>query len=574
MRVSKAPLFGVGLTGRDLSCNVEEAGVYFVFWEGSLVECEASSKELERINRALRMHKDCIQGFMHAESEEEFLEAVKRVMVEVGGYRQILFLSPKSYLQFQFEANCPCGVLFEALETGKSAKARGAEECDHCTLYPDPKDRCHLLAVPIKVRGECEYILAAYGDVRRGKFVSEEIALMEELAGDLSFGIEVLRLREERKKALESLRYASFHDPLTDLYNRAFFMEELHRLDVERQLPLSIIFADVDGLKLVNDTFGHAEGDKFLINFAQILKRCLRSSDIVSRIGGDEFAVLLPKTNNETARNIVRRIEGALKDLSFGPITVSASFGVATKEDPSQGIETVFSEAEKNMYRVKIGSSASLKKSVLDFLYNWRRSTPGYNLDNARLLLALSQKVGEAMQLEVKDLERLYLLALFHDIGFVAMPEVIENADVVRLAEGDFRRYAEHVEIGYRIASSLPELAPIAKDVLLHHERWDGEAFPQGLKGEEIPLLARILAPVHEYCDNIFIKGLTKEEAISAVARESEKKFDPHVVDVLLNVLSQDFSKDAPPEAKSDGDFKDYWRHPKKHLMQRSFEPS
>ncbi|HOK20042.1 MAG TPA: hypothetical protein PK188_06095, partial [Thermosynergistes sp.] len=79
---------------------------------------------------------------------------------------------------------------------------------------------------------------------------------------------------------------------------------------------------------------------------------------------------------------------------------------------------------------------------------------------------------------------------------------------------------------------------------------------------------------VHEYCDNIFIKGLTKEEAISAVARESEKKFDPHVVDVLLNVLSQDFLKDAPPEAKSDDDFKDYWRHPKKHLMQRSFEPS
>lgn len=326
------------------------------------MECEASSKELERINRALRMHKDCIQGFMRAESEEEFLEAVKRVMVEVGGYRQILFLSPKSYPQFQFEANCPCGVLFEALETGKSVEARGAEECDHCTLYPDPKDRCRLLAVPIKVRGECEYILAACGDAESGEFVSEEIALMEELAGDLSFGIEVLRLREERKKAMESLRYASFHDPLTGLYNRAFFMEELHRLDVERQLPLSFIFADVDGLKLVNDTFGHAEGDKFLINFAQVLKRCLRSSDIVSRIGGDEFAVLLPKTNNETARNIVRRIEDALENLSFGPITVSASFGVATKEDPSQGIEVVFSEAEKEMYRVKVGSSSSLKK--------------------------------------------------------------------------------------------------------------------------------------------------------------------------------------------------------------------
>ncbi|HPZ76580.1 MAG TPA: diguanylate cyclase [Thermosynergistes sp.] len=529
------------------------------------MECEARSREIERINRALRMHKDCIQEVMRAESEEELLESVKRVMVEVGGYRQVLSLSSKSCPQFQFEEHCPCGVLCGvlrgALETGKGVEVKGTEEkCSCCSLYPDPKDRCRLLAVPIKVRGECEYILAACGDAESGEFVSEEIALMEELAGDLSFGIEVLRLREERKKAMESLRYASFHDPLTGLYNRAFFMEELHRLDVERQLPLSVVFADVDGLKLVNDTFGHAEGDKFLINFAQVLKRCLRSSDIVSRIGGDEFAVLLPKTNNETARNIVRRIEDALENLSFGPITVSASFGVATKEDPSQGIEVVFSEAEKEMYRVKVGSSSSLKKNVLEFLYNWRRSSPGYDWDNARLLLALSQKVGKAMQLKTKDLERLYLLALFHDIGFVAMPEIIENANIGRLADEEFRRYAEHVEIGYRIALNLPELAPIAKDILLHHEQWDGKGFPQGLKGEEIPLLARILAPVHEYCDDIFIKGLSKKEAISAVVIESGKSFDPYVVDVFLNVLSKDVSKDIPVEVKSDDDFKEYWK--------------
>jgi len=164
------------------------------------------------------------------------------------------------------------------------------------------------------------------------------------------------------------------------------------------------------------------------------------------------------------------------------------------------------------------------------------------------------------MQLEVKDLERLYLLALFHDIGFVAMPEIIENANIGRLADEEFRRYAEHVEIGYRIALNLPELAPIAKDILLHHEQWDGKGFPQGLKGEEIPLLARILAPVHEYCDDIFIKGLSKKEAISAVAIESGKRFDPYVVDVLLNVLSKDVSKDIPVEAKSDDDFKEYWK--------------
>lgn len=514
-----------------------------MFWEGSLTECEARSREIERINRALRMHKDCIQEVMRAESEEELLESVKRVMVEVGGYRRVLSLSSKSCLQFQFEEHCPCGVLCGVLrgvlETGKGVEVKGTEEeCSCCSLYPDPKDRCRLLAVPIKVRGECEYILAACGDAESGEFVSEEIALMEELAGDLSFGIEVLRLREERKKAMESLRYASFHDPLTGLYNRAFFMEELHRLDVERQLPLSFIFADVDGLKLVNDAFGHIEGDKLLTSFAKALKGCVRQEDIAARLGGDEFAVILPKTDYETAQEIACRIDGVLKNLPVGPIAVSASIGVATKSDPSEEVEAVFSEAERRMYRVKLTSSPRLKRNVLNFLYGWRRSAAGYEREETMSLLGLSQKLGAAMELSNADLERLYFLALFHDIGFVALPDGLINEDVEKLSGERFKQYAEHVEIGYRIALATPELSSIADEILLHHEQWDGSGFPRGLKGEEIPLLVRVLAPVYAYCNLIFKKRLPQEKAILAVLAEGGKRFDPRAAEALVDVLS------------------------------------
>lgn len=504
-------------------------------------ECEESLEELRKINRALSMHKDCIQEVMRAGSEEELLDSVRRVMAERGGYRRVFFLPFRFHLSIEPEADYACETLRKPFEagTGAAVTARKIEECDRCSFRPNPEERCHILAVPIKVRGKCEYILVACGDPEKGGFVHEEIALMEELARDLSFGIEVLRVKKEREEALESLKYAAFHDSLTGLYNRAFFMEELHRLDVKRGLPLSIIFVDMDGLKLINDTFGHLEGDRLLVRLAQVLKGCLREEDIVSRLGGDEFAVLLPKTDHKTAQDIARRIEEALKGLSAGPIAVSASMGVATKDDPLQDIEAVFSEAEKKMYRAKVKNSASIKGAVLDSLYNWRRSTAGYNPDNARLLLAISQKVGAAMDLSAAELERLYFLALFHDIGFIAMPEGMESEDIEELSGEELRHYAEHVEVGYRIASSVPELAPIAKEILLHHERWDGKGFPQSLAGEEIPLLARILAPVHAYCDALFVKGLSEEEAISAVIKKKGKAFDPHVVDVLVKVLSE-----------------------------------
>lgn len=153
-------------------------------------------------------------------------------------------------------------------------------------------------------------------------------------------------------------------------------------------------------------------------------------------------------------------------------------------------------------------------------------------------LLGLSQKLGAAMELSNADLERLYFLALFHDIGFVALPDGLINEDVEKLSGERFKQYAEHVEIGYRIALATPELSSIADEILLHHEQWDGSGFPRGLKGEEIPLLVRVLAPVYAYCNLIFKKRLPQEKAILAVLAEGGKRFDPRAAEALVDVLS------------------------------------
>jgi diguanylate cyclase (GGDEF)-like protein len=143
---------------------------------------------------------------------------------------------------------------------------------------------------------------------------------------------------------------------MTGLYNRFFFEEELRRFDVKRQMPLSVIISDIDGLKLVNDTLGHQEGDALIIRGAEIMKASCRTEDLVCRLGGDEFAILLPRTDKDAANKICDRIRKACKKTEEEPLTLSISLGVATKNDADQNMDDVLREAENMMYCNKLHS--------------------------------------------------------------------------------------------------------------------------------------------------------------------------------------------------------------------------
>ncbi|MGZ5471673.1 MAG: sensor domain-containing diguanylate cyclase, partial [Nitrososphaeraceae archaeon] len=168
-----------------------------------------------------------------------------------------------------------------------------------------------------------------------------------------------------RKKAETEILYLSYHDQLTGLYNRRFFEEELKRLDTKRQLPASIIMADVDGLKYVNDSYGHETGDRLLIAASEIIKNSCRKEDIITRWGGDEFIIFLPKTSEKDALEIIDRIRKASKiQKSDGKINISISLGLTTKNDLNENIEHIIEQADKNMYIDK----ARLKKSQIILL--------------------------------------------------------------------------------------------------------------------------------------------------------------------------------------------------------------
>jgi diguanylate cyclase (GGDEF)-like protein/PAS domain S-box-containing protein len=158
----------------------------------------------------------------------------------------------------------------------------------------------------------------------------------------------------ELKKKEEKIRYISFHDQMTGLYNRRYFEDEIKRMDKSRRLPISLIVADIDGLKRINDNYGHREGDKYIKKAASIMKSVTRAEDVVARIGGDEFAVILPETGKEDVARIVERIEEKCKNNKNElkvPIAISA--GYAVKFDHEQELEEIIKKADKNMYNEK-----------------------------------------------------------------------------------------------------------------------------------------------------------------------------------------------------------------------------
>ncbi len=301
------------------------------------------------------------------------------------------------------------------------------------------------------------------------------------------YGAGFFRDITDRKKSEEKILDLSFHDHLTGLYNRRFFEEELKRLDTERQFPLSFIMGDLNGLKIINDVFGHIEGDKLLKETAEILKTVCRSDDILARWGGDEFVILLPKTSVSDSEDIVERIKKECKKTNSQKIPVSLSLGAATKETAGQDIQSIVIDAESNMYKNKLAQKESLTSSIIFALEQALYEKSSETKEHTDRMHDLAIKLGKSVKLPASQLDELSLLASLHDIGKVAIPEKI-LLKKGKLTEKEWEVIKRHPEIGFNIAQSSPQIAHIAKPILSCHENWDGSGYPLGLKGNQFPL--------------------------------------------------------------------------------------
>lgn len=339
----------------------------------------------------------------------------------------------------------------------------------------------------------------------------------------------------ERKKAEAEILYLSYHDKLTGLYNRAYFEAELKRLDQKRQFPLSIIMGDLNGLKMANDVFGHEVGDKLLKTMAGIFASVAGRSGIVARIGGDEFAAILPMTDADSANKTVNRIKEACSRAATEIIQPSIALGVGIKERADQDVDTLYKQAENMMYNNKLVESKSIRSSIISSLRKTLEERTHETEAHGQRLRNHAITIGNVLGLHDNQLSEFELLALLHDIGKIAIPDSILGKNG-KLTEDEWIIMKKHCEIGYRIAVSTPELAVVSNGILHHHERWDGMGYPHGLKEKEIPLASRIITVVAAYdamtSDRPYHKAISQDEAVRELVRCAGTQFDPMIVDI------------------------------------------
>ncbi|MDD3521100.1 MAG: diguanylate cyclase [Actinomycetota bacterium] len=353
----------------------------------------------------------------------------------------------------------------------------------------------------------------------------------------------VFRDATEKREQQKKIEYLSFHDSLTGLYNRRFFEEEIKRLDTERNLPLSIIMGDLNGLKLTNDIFGHEAGDLLLKSFTEVIKKVCRNDDIIARWGGDEFVFLLPKTGIKEAKNIIRRLKKEFEQKQVIAIKGSISMGLDTKDNASQNIEQILDNAEEKMYSEKTIEREAGQKDIINNIIEIFHKKNEREKEHSENVAELCQKMAKKLNFTEEETRKLKNAAYFHDIGKIVLdPELLDKQN--KLSFEELNEIKRHPVISYRILNSFDGTLELAEIVLSHHERWDGAGYPKGLKKEEAPLLSRIISIAEAYEWILYkyrdsdIKD--KSEAIKELKKNSGTQFDPCLIEAFLEIIQPD----------------------------------
>jgi diguanylate cyclase (GGDEF)-like protein len=321
--------------------------------------------------------------------------------------------------------------------------------------------------------------------------ISSYLRKISQTVEQLHREIQVRTEAEERYKNLyEEVLYLHNTDVLTGLFNRRFYEEEIRRIENSCPLPFSIVIADVDGLKLINDSFGHPKGDTMLIETAKLLKKYTGSQDVVARIGGDEFCMLLPQIDARAAKGLIEKIredcENTSIELEGTFVRLSISFGSATKNNAGENLGAIINLAEDSMRRSKLLNRNSTRSDLMSSIRATLLEKSHETAEHTERMTGLAKKIGMELNFSDHLLFELELASDLHDIGKMSVDHQI-LVKPGKLTDEEWAQIRRHPEAGYRIAQSTTGLMPIADYILCHHERWDGKGYPQGIAGEQIP---------------------------------------------------------------------------------------
>ena len=403
--------------------------------------------------------------------------------------------------------------------------------------------------------------------------------------------LEMQRLTFDNKNLLNRLKELSLRDAHTELYNYRYLTERL-KSEIKRArryvLPLSAIMLDIDYFKSINDVYGHQYGDIILKEFAQFLINFVRGNDIVIRYGGEEFVILLPDTNKEGAIVFGQRLVNTVEEHVFDPedkkIKLKISIGISSFPEDRGHAETasgllnsadkallnakemggnklstfdrinedtkdiVKKDVKENIDRLKEKLSKTEERghrTLLESVYAFARTIQAkdyYTGEHAENMVYIVIEIGKKLDLSGKAIENLKSAAMLHDLGKVGISDDILHKSE-KLTKEEYETIKNHPQIGAEILRPIRMLSELVPIILYHHERFDGLGYSAGLKGQEIPLGARIVAVADVYqalvSDRPYRKAYSEKEALGIIREGAGTQFDPAIVEVFLKIMKQ-----------------------------------
>ncbi|SIO21874.1 PAS domain S-box-containing protein/diguanylate cyclase (GGDEF) domain-containing protein [Carnobacterium alterfunditum] len=364
--------------------------------------------------------------------------------------------------------------------------------------------------------------------------------------GTLLGGILTFADMTKRKAEQAEINHLMFHDPLTGSFNHIKFEKLKVACDNEKNLPLSIIMGDVNGLRRINQHYGHYEGDQLLKAITTILRESIPKNGYIARYGEDEFSILLPNTDSSQVSWHIEKIQDAIREyndqISKDQAAINLALGSETKCTMDYDIQKMINKAQDYMDKQKMLNRDSMRNILLTSIKTTLLVRSKFTEEHAERLVTLSKSVGKKMKLSPCQMDELALLAELHDVGKIGIDDAILNKPG-KLTDGEMAEMKKHSFIGYQIIKSIEGLADIALPILHHHERSDGKGYPDGLTRHDIPLLSRIISVVDAYDamtqDRPYRKAMTQEEAIVEIKKNSGTQFDPEVVRFFLESIEE-----------------------------------
>ena len=353
----------------------------------------------------------------------------------------------------------------------------------------------------------------------------------------------------DKENAMKEIKSLAYHDHLTGVYNRRYFEEIYTKLNKAGKQPLAIILGDINGLKMVNDSYGHTIGDKLIIEAAKHIHQFFPEDAILARIGGDEFVVLITEATEEDVAQITDLLEEDLEkyicigDNGNSNLYLSVSFGYGIQNKDRQSMDDLIKQAERQVYRRKYYNDRSMRSHMIRAMMSTLFQKSEREKKHSERVGAYCEAIARALNWDLERINKNKVAGNLHDISKIGIDGSILNKPG-ELNDEEWEIMRQHPNKSAKILEEIEEYQDIAEIVAAHHEKWDGTGYPKGLKGDEIPAEARIIAVADAYDAmthyRTYRKLVSKEAAIAELYRCAGIQFDPAIVDVFVEVLMKE----------------------------------